>query len=173
MKSLLETSFYHINISTDVRGVECAVAIKNGYALGVTLAVGLSEALDGKMHFNSQAALFGQSVKEMRSLLLLCGGHDDNIIYGAGDLYVTIFGGRTRMLGTLLGKGCSFDKAMEELAGLTLESVVIASRTASAVQKLIGAGKARAGDFPLLLHIDDIINRGAKVNIPWSKFCKG
>ncbi|MCL2056678.1 MAG: glycerol-3-phosphate dehydrogenase [Oscillospiraceae bacterium] len=170
LRSLLQTSFYHISISTDVRGVECAVAMKNAYALGVTAAAGLSEARDGKLHYNSQAALFGQSIKEMRKLLALCGGHDDNIIYGAGDLYVTIFGGRTRRLGMLLGKGLSFDEAIGELSGITLESVVIATRTGRAVRKLIEQGKASAADFPLLLHIYDIINRGAQVDIPWEKF---
>ena len=170
MKSLLECSFYHISISTDVLGVECAVAIKNAYALGVSLAVGLSEKRDGTLHYNSQAALFGQSVKEMRKLLALFGGHDDNIIYGAGDLYVTIFGGRTRMIGTLLGKGVPFDEAMAQLSGVTLESIVIATRTGQAVLKMIDIGKAKADDFPLLLHIDDIINKNIPVDIPWDKF---
>ena len=35
--------YYHISLSTDVVGVECAVAMKNAYALGVSLAVGLAE----------------------------------------------------------------------------------------------------------------------------------
>ena len=36
--------------------------MKNAYALGVSLAVGLAEKRDGKIgsqHYNSQAALFG------------------------------------------------------------------------------------------------------------------
>ena len=102
-KKLFSTDYYHISLSTDVVGVECAVALKNAYALGVSLAVGLALGPDGsgKEHYNSQAALFGQSVKEMKQLLTLVGGGEENIIYGAGDLYVTIFGGRTRKIGTL------------------------------------------------------------------------
>ena len=172
-KSWLETSYYHISLSTDVLGVECAVALKNAYALGVSLAIGLSEKVEGvggKLHYNSQAALFGQSVKEMRRILTLCGAGDDNIIFGAGDLYVTIFGGRTRFIGTLLGRGLSFEKAMEELRGVTLESIVIAKRTAAAIRKRIARGKVKAEDFPLLMHIDDIISNGAPVNIPWKMF---
>ena len=42
-------------------------------------------------------------------------GGPENIIHGAGDLYVTVFGGRTRKIGTLLGRGLTFDQAMEEL----------------------------------------------------------
>jgi len=172
-KSWFETSYYHISLSTDVMGVECAVALKNGYALAVTLAVGLSEkreGAEGKLHYNSQAALFGQSVKEMRRLLAFFGGLDENIVFGAGDLYVTVFGGRSRLMGTLLGRGLSFEKAMEQLQGITLESVVIAQRTAAAIRKQIERGKAAADDFPLLLHVDDIISRGAPVDIPWDKF---
>jgi glycerol-3-phosphate dehydrogenase (NAD(P)+) len=170
IKSLLATSFYHISLSTDVRGVECAVAMKNAYALGVTLAVGLSAKMGDTLHYNSQAALFGQSVREMRGLLALVGGGDDNIVYGAGDLYVTIFGGRTRHIGTLLGKGVSLEAAMEELAGVTLESLVIATRTGGAVRELIAQGKASAADYPLLLHIDDILSGKSAVDIPWKAF---
>ena len=173
IKALFETNYYHVSLSTDVVGVECAVAMKNAYALAVTLAVGLSERMEGvggTLHYNSQAGLFGQSVREMRRLLALVDGGEENIVYGAGDLYVTVFGGRTRLIGTLLGRGLSFERAMEELEGVTLESIVIATRTARAVRRLIELGRAKAEDFPLLLHVDDIISRGAQVAIPWSSF---
>ena len=171
-KSWLETSYYHISLSTDVMGVECAVAMKNAYALGVSLAIGLTEKLVGlgKLRYNSQAALFGQSIKEMRRILALTGSLDENIIYFAGDLYVTVFGGRTRLIGTLLGRGLSYEKAMDELKGITLESVVIAKRCAVFIRNQIAANKVKAEDFPLLLHIDDIISNGKAVNIPWEKF---
>ena len=170
LKSLFESEYYHISLSTDVVGVECAVAMKNAYALAVTLAVGLSEAKDGQLHYNSQAALFGQSVIEMKRLLALIGGGEDKIMLGAGDLYVTVFGGRTRLIGTLLGKGMSFEDAMKALEGVTLESIVISTRTAHAVKRLIERGEVNPADFPLLLHVDEIINGGAAVNIPWKAF---
>ncbi|MEG0377713.1 MAG: glycerol-3-phosphate dehydrogenase, partial [Eubacterium sp.] len=124
----------------------------------------------GVQHYNSQAALFGQSVREMTHLLELVKGGPENIIYGAGDLYVTIFGGRTRKIGTLLGRGLSFDEAMKELAGVTLESIVIATRTAKAVRRLAERGIVSLNDFPLLMHVDNIINNGAEVDIPWAAF---
>lgn len=169
-KELLKAPYYHVSLSTDVVGVECAVAMKNAYALGVSLAVGLAQAKDGQLHYNSQAALFGQSVREMRHLLALCGAGDDNIVYGAGDLYVTVFGGRTRKIGSLLGQGFSFDAAMETLSGITLESVVIATRTARAVRAMAARGTANPEDFPLLFHVDALLNEDAKVNIPWESF---
>ena len=91
-------------------------------------------------------------------------------LFTARGLYVTIFGGRTRRIGTLLGRGLTFDQAMEELKGVTLESIVIATRTARAVRKLAERGVVSLDDYPLLMHVDEIINRGAEVNIPWEKF---
>ncbi len=172
MRSLFETDYYHISISTDVRGVECAVAMKNAYALGVCLAIGMSYKREGREfeHYNSQAALFGQSVAEMTHLLELCGGDASNVRLLSGDLYVTVFGGRTRKIGTLLGTGMSFEEAMQVLKGVTLESIVIATRTAESVRALIAQGKVEEKDFPLLLHVDELINQGKKLNIPWKAF---
>lgn len=172
LKSLFETPYYHVSLSEDVRGVECAVALKNAYALAVGLAIGMSYRREGREfeHYNSQAALFGQSVKEMQGLLKLCEEKTDNIMLAAGDLYVTVFGGRTRRIGILLGKGLSYAEAMEELAGVTLESIVIATRTARAVRALMERGLVREGEYPLLLHVDALINGGAKLDIPWKAF---
>lgn len=171
-KDIFSTSYYHVTLSTDVVGVETAVALKNAYALGVSLAVGTALGADGegRIKYNSQAALFGQSVKEMTDLLALVGGKPENLIHGAGDLYVTIFGGRTRRIGTLLGQGHSFEEAMKMLEGVTLESIVIATRTARAVRNLAKAGKVNLSDYPLLIHVDEIINGGKAVDIPWKAF---
>lgn len=172
LKSLFEQDYYNISLSTDVRGVECAVALKNAYALGVTLAIGMSYKREGREfeHYNSQAALFGQAVREMTLLLDLCGGKPEQLPLGAGDLYVTVYGGRTRKIGTLLGTGMSFDEAMETLKGTTLESIVISTRTAVAVRKLIARGVVKTEQFPLLLHIDELVNGGKTVNVPWKAF---
>ncbi|MFU0784466.1 NAD(P)H-dependent glycerol-3-phosphate dehydrogenase [Clostridium sp.] len=173
LKEMLESPYYHISLSTDVIGVECAVALKNAYALGVALAIGLAIGPDGSgiEHYNSQAGLFGQGVKEMKHLLKIVGGGEENIILSAGDLYVTVFGGRTRKIGTLLGQGFTMDEAMKKLQGVTLESIVIATRTARAVRKLSEKGVLNIKDFPLLMHIDDVINHGALAkDIPWSDF---
>ena len=173
LKELFACSYYHVSLSTDIVGVESAVALKNAYALGVTLAVGLSEKRDGKIgaiHYNSQAALFGQSIREMRSLLRFLGAGEENLIFGAGDLYVTIYGGRTRKLGTLLGRGLSIGEALKELSGVTLESVVIAKRTAEAVRALSKQGRLSLADYPLLLHVDALLRGEDPGGIPWESF---
>ena len=174
MKQAMATDYYHISLSTDVVGIESAVALKNGYALGIALTIGLNQkafGLDSELHFNSQAAVFGQAVKEMKKLLDLQGtGTLENLCVGAGDLYVTVYGGRTRLVGILLGRGMNIDEAKAELKGVTLESLVVAVRVARAVKTLCAAGKLDAAEFPLLMHIDEILTEKKPVDIPWEKF---
>ena len=174
LRRIMATSYYHVSITTDVVGVESAVALKNGYALGIALTVGLNQkefGLDSELHFNSQAAVFGQSVKEMHRLLEFQGAATlDNLAVGVGDLYVTVYGGRTRLIGILLGRGLSIEQAREELAGVTLESLVVAERVARAVRLNAQKGILDLKDFPLLVHIDEILTRHAPVDIPWEAF---
>ncbi len=173
LKGLLETPYYHISLSTDVIGVESAVALKNAYALGITLAIGQVEKDEGvgcMEAYNPQAAIFGQSTREMTHLVRLFGGKEESLLYGVSDLYVTVFGGRTRKLGILLGRGLSFAQAMQELEDITLESVVITTRIARALRNLAVRGLAKVSDFPLLTHIDQVINQGKLVDIPWKQF---
>lgn len=174
----LATDYYHPAISTDVTGVETCAAMKNAYALAVALAVGEMELAgpDGLANsYNPQAALVGQSCHEMRVLVGILGGDPGQVgwLPGAGDLYVTVFGGRTVRLGKMLGKGVPFAEARRVLAGVTLESVEIATRVARALPKLEARGLARTADFPLLMHLDAIVNRGAPVAIPWDAFFGG
>lgn len=174
MKAAMTTEYYHISLSTDIVGVESAVALKNGYALGIALTIGLNQkafGLDSELHFNSQAAVFGQAVREMYKLLKLQGAPDfDNLVLGAGDLYVTVYGGRTRLVGILLGRGLNIDEAKAELAGVTLESLVVAERVAKAIRVKAERGLVDINEFPLLMHIDEIITKKMPVNIPWEKF---
>ena len=174
IKAMMATEYYHISLSTDVVGVESAVALKNGYALGIALTIGLNQkvfGLDSEQHFNSQAAVFGQAAKEMNRLLDMQGAASlDNLCVGVGDLYVTVYGGRTRLVGILLGRGLDIDEAKEELKGVTLESLVVAERVARVVKKRIASGSLAGEDFPLLLHTDEILTQKKPVNIPWESF---
>ena len=174
IKAAMATDYYHISLSTDIVGVESAVALKNGYALGIALTIGLNQkafGIDSELHFNSQAAMFGQSVREMAKLLALQGAGDlDNLVLGAGDLYVTVYGGRTRLVGILLGRGLDIDEAKAELAGVTLESLVVAERVAKAIRIKAERGLVDPREFPVLMHIDDIITKKVSVDIPWEAF---
>lgn len=174
LKDIMQTDYYHISITTDVIGIESAVALKNGYALGIALTIGLNQkefGLDSELHYNSQAAVFGQAMKEMYRLLEFQGSSGLNVFaVGIGDLYVTVYGGRTRLVGILLGRGYTIDEAKEELKGVTLESLVVAERVARAIKRNVSKGILDIKDFPLLAHIDEIITQGKEVNIPWESF---
>ena len=174
IKSAMATSYYHISLSRDVVGGESAVALKNGYALGIELTIGLNQkafGVDSPLHFNSQAAIFGQAVREMSKLLQMQGALSlDNQVIGFGDLYVTVYGGRTRLVGILLGRGLTIQQAKEELNGVTLESLVVAERVARAVRIKARQGFVSLEEFPLLMHIDEILLQGREVNIPWDAF---
>ena len=175
LREMLETPYYHITLTTDVPGLECAVAMKNSYALGVALSIGLNEAENGEgcpESYNPQAALFTQSVRECMALIRLMGGEPESLPFFAGDLYVTVFGGRTRRIGMLLGRGLTFPEARERLAGVTLESVAIATLAAKALRILEARGVASLKDFPLLAHIDGILNRGIPAAPPWNAFAR-
>lgn len=173
LREIFETNYYHISLSTDVHGVECTVALKNAYALGIALAIGMSYKREGRPleHYNSQAALFAQASKEMYLLLDTFGGTAvRNIYLGLGDLYVTVFGGRNRKLGILLGQGDTYEEAIQKLAGVTLEGVAISKRTANAVEQLAALGVLDTKDFPLLMHIKELLFENKKINIPWRAF---
>lgn len=169
IKSLLITTYYHIQPTLDVVGIETAVAMKNAYAVGVSLAIGLAEA-QGTTLSNPQASLFGQAVREMLRLVHLLGGQTDSVIYATSDLYVTINSGRNRKLGDALGQGMSFKEALEKFPGTTFESIPIITRAARALRRRHQLGTANFNKFPLLRHLDEIINQGAPVNIPWNEF---
>ena len=175
IRQIMATDYYHITLSTDVVGVESAVALKNGYALAVALTIGVNQknfGLDSELHFNSQAGVFGQASKEMYALMQLVGAQDLKSLWvGIGDLYVTVYGGRTRLIGILLGRGLDIDDAKAELKGVTLESLVVAERVVRAIRIKAEKGLCRLEDFPLLVHVDDILHH-AKVNIPWDEFTK-
>jgi glycerol-3-phosphate dehydrogenase (NAD(P)+) len=175
LRNLFATPYYHILVSTDFIGAEAGVAMKNAYSICINFPIGVyeKEGPDGiAQMFNPQAALFAQSMREMRNLVDLMGGKRESLIElsGSGDLYVTVFGGRNAKLGKLLGQNYSYDAARELLAGETLEGVEIMTRVCKALPKLESRGLAKQSDYPLLMHLYQVIYKGERVNVPWEKF---
>ena len=120
--------------------------------------------------FNTIGGTIGKT-PPIRILLKLQGAENmNNFWVGVGDLYVTVYGGRTRLVGILLGRGMNIDEAKAELAGVTLESLVVAERVAKAVRVKAEKGLVNLREFPLLMHIDEIITQKKPVNIPWESF---
>ena len=150
----------------DIIGLESAVALKNAYAMAVTLAVGLNTRWHGpdeSQHYNSQAGTFTQAVRETHALMQMQGGTFESECIGLGDLYVTIFSGRTRRCGVLMGEGLNYDQVTEALAGITLESLVITRVMGQAIRRKAELGLVDLKNFPLLMHIVDILDKGAVI----------
>ena len=171
MKEAMRTSYYHISLTDDVEGLESAVALKNGYALAVAMTIGLvNRNLDGNLHYNSQAGAFYQAVKEMRLLLEMQGASRDCENIGIGDLYVTVYGGRTRKIGILLGEGKTYEEAIRILSGVTLESLVVSRRVYAAISRKAEFGKADMSLFPMLRHVAEVLDEGKDAELPWDEF---
>lgn len=171
IKSAMATEYYHISLTDDVEGLESAVALKNGYALAVAMTIGLvNKTLGDGLHYNSQAGAFYQAVKEMRCLLELQGASRDCENIGIGDLYVTVYGGRTRKVGILLGEGKTYQEAMDILSGVTLESLVVSRRVFAAVSKRAEKGEVDLKEYPMLCHVAAVLDNGKDAQLPWESF---
>ena len=173
MKEAMQTSYYHVSVTNDVEGLESAVALKNGYALAIAMTIGLVNREHGPeagLHYNSQAGAFYQAVKEMRRLLEMQGASRDCENIGIGDLYVTVYGGRTRKIGILLGEGKTYQEALDILAGVTLESLVVSRRVYAAMVRKAELGKADLSLFPMLCHAAAVLDEGKDAQLPWDSF---
>lgn len=174
LKRIFSTDYYHISLSTDIRGIECSVALKNAYALAVSLTIGNNEKKRNSkvLFYNSQAGAFQQSIYEMRRLIEIFGGKKESDLFGISDLFVTIFGGRTRKIGMLLGNGMAFSEARQSLGGITLESIVISERVARALKRKAEQGQIDLRDFPLIMHVQEVIKHQKSAVLPWKRFEK-
>ncbi|MBQ5979128.1 MAG: NAD(P)-binding domain-containing protein [Bacteroidales bacterium] len=173
MKEAMQTSYYHVSVTNDVEGLESAVALKNGYALAIAMTIGLVNREHGPeagLHYNSQAGAFYQAVKEMRLLLEMQGASRDCENIGIGDLYVTVYGGRTRKIGILLGEGKTYQEALDILAGVTLESLVVSRRVHAAMVRKAELWKADLSLFPMLCHAAAVLDEGKDAQLPWDSF---
>jgi glycerol-3-phosphate dehydrogenase (NAD(P)+) len=111
---LFQTTTFKLNISTDMLGVELAGALKNVVAIGAGFYDGLGYEMSSKGAYLSEAA------KEVRELVVALGADRATFDVGThawiGDLLTTACGkSRNRLLGELLGKGLSIEKALAEL----------------------------------------------------------
>lgn len=173
MKQAMGTDYYHISLTNDVIGLESAVALKNGYALAVAMTIGLVNrhfGSDAGLHYNSQAGAFYQAVKEMCFLLEMQGASRDCENIGIGDLYVTVYGGRTRKVGILLGEGKSYKEALDILSGVTLESLVVARRVYTAIARKAELGLVNLSQFPMLCHVAAVLDESKEAELPWDSF---
>ena len=164
LAATFRTAYYHVWTTTDLVGLELCAAMKNAYTLGVGMVQGILEkaggidAADAHMH-NLAAGIFGQACTEIERLLGVVGG-TRSLAYGlpgAGDLYVTCQGGRTVKLGRLLGLGHTYAEARHIMAGETLEGAAIVHVMGTVLPRLVGRGRVKNEDLPLLRMLIDIL----------------
>lgn len=160
-RDALQTDYYHVNISNDIIGIETMVALKNVYTLAVTATIGENNKKigDNNIHYNSQAAIFAQSCKEMALFLDIVNGDKNSLFVGIGDLYVTLYGGRTRRLGILLGEGKTLEESLKIMGNVTLESVTLIKRLTPFLDKLKKENKINDNEFPILNYVYELINK--------------
>ena len=176
----LRTPYYHIWTSTDLVGVEAAVALKNIYALAVGLVNGFLErdgtAAGGAIMWNLASAIYAQGLREMLYMVDYLGGQQESVIGlpGAGDLYVTSMGGRNGRMGRWLGLGLTFSEAKAtKMPDDTIEGAQLAQSIGPTVESLIAQGLLDGSKLPLMRTMIDIVCHDAPAEIPWDAFFGG
>ena len=153
--SLISTSYYNIEYSKDVRGVEICSAIKNIYSM----IIGAGEGL------NTSSSIFRKSISEMVYLTKFFKGKEETVygLAGIGDLYVSSLGGRNSRMGKYLGKGYTFKNAKKKfMPNDTIEGAQLAFEIAPYILKKINNKK-----IPLMIDFLKAISKNKKLNIRW------
>ncbi len=111
---MTSTSYYKIKCSSDLIGVAACGGVKNIYSMivGTSMGMNLKNVKDNK-NLNTAAALFNQSIKEMRYFIKKIGGQESTVmdLAGIGDLYVSCTGGRNSKMGKFIGMGLTYRNA--------------------------------------------------------------
>jgi glycerol-3-phosphate dehydrogenase (NAD(P)+) len=171
--------YYHVFVDDEPIGVEVCAALKNAYAMGIAIPAGVHRAAGGEagslgLH-NTEAAVFAQSIFEMKRLIGVLGGRTEtaSFLAGVGDLDVTCNGGRTGRFGELLGRGLPPSSARAQMAGATLECLEILSVLRQAVDGYERRGQLTRDELPLARHLAEIALEGAAVCWPFERFFGG
>ena len=152
---LISTSYYKVEYSKDVIGIEICSAIKNIYSM----IIGAGEGS------NTSSSLFRKSISEMIYLTKLFKGKEETVygLSGIGDLYVSAVGGRNSKMGEYLGKGFTFKKAKKKyMKNDTVEGAELANEIAPYVLKKINKKK-----IPLMVDLIKSITKNKKLKIRW------
>lgn len=103
--------------STDVAGVEIGAIMKNVVAIACGMCDGLADEFGVEAMTNAKAFVFSRGLVEMARMARALGGKPETILglAGAGDLFVTVLGGRNGRFGRLLGAGRTPEEALAEM----------------------------------------------------------
>ena len=155
ISKLIKTSYYFVETSDDLIGIEVCAAIKNFYSM----IIGSANEL------NTAAFLLNKSIIEMNKFVKFLGGSEKSVygLAGLGDLYVSSAGGRNSKMGRLLGKGHLYTEAKAKfMPNETIEGAELAMDIGKKVLK-----DFRQKDFPLMHALIDAICNNKKFTIKW------
>ena len=149
----ISTSYYLIDFSKDILGVEVCSSIKNIYSM----IIGAGQSL------NMSSSLFQKSIIEMQYLTKYFKGKESTTLglAGVGDLYVSAAGGRNSKMGSYLGKGFTFKKAKKKfMPNDTIEGEQLIREIAPFILKKINKKR-----IPLMIKLINAILKNKKLNI--------
>ncbi len=155
ISQLIKTSYYFVETSDDLIGIEVCAAIKNFYSM----IIGSANEL------NTAAFLLNKSIIEMNKFVKFLGGSEKSVygLAGLGDLYVSSAGGRNSKMGQLLGKGYLYTEAKAKfMPNETIEGAELAVDIGKKVLKDFSQK-----DFPLMHALIDAICNNKKFTINW------
>ena len=123
--------------TTDVAGAEVGAIMKNVVAIAAGLCDGLAESAGEAGMTNTKAFVFSRGLIEMARMTEALGGNPQTVLglTGAGDLFVTVLGGRNGKFGRLLGLGRAPQQALDEM-NTTVEGYMNARAAAVLADKL-------------------------------------
>ena len=158
----IDCASVRVYITDDVAGVEVGAALKNVLAIGIGMCEGLAE-VKGKSMTNTKAALFSRGLVEMSRLAVAMGGRASTVLglAGAGDLFVTVIGGRNGRFGRLVGHGLAPTKAFAEM-GTTVEGFENAKEARA-------LGQWHGLSLPVVEMVYSVLHEGAGVEEAISK----
>ncbi len=173
ISSIINTDYYHVDVSSDVIGVEVSAAIKNIYSMAVGAAKGLcnnkiSEEKKKQNYLNTASALFNQSIKEMEIFVSHLKGQKGTVtsLAGLGDLHVSSGGGRNSKMGTYLGDGLIYSEAKKtKMSKVTVEGAELIKEIGAKVKEEFSINK-----LPIMMAMIDTILYDKKLSINWKKF---
>ena len=134
ISKMITTSYYSVELSNDVRGVEICSSIKNIYSMIIGAGKG----------FNMSSYLFVKCIEEMTYFTKYFKGNAETVygLAGLGDLYVSALGGRNSRMGQYLGMGYKYKIAKKKfMKNDTIEGEMLLREIAPYVAKKLNKKK--------------------------------
>ena len=152
VQSLFMSEVFRVYTSPDVTGIELGSALKNVVALAAGIADGLGYG------DNTKAALITRGIAEIARLGTAMGGKVETFagLSGIGDLIVTCASmhSRNRRAGILIGKGYSYEAAMQEVK-MVVEGVYSAKAA-------LGLAAKYDVTLPIIEQVNEVLFHGKK-----------